>query len=88
MEEKLLKLEAHQAQVALQKHGVALLGWKLPWSHRPGSHLLAFFPSKNLWIRHAMKLTLIFYYGNIAMYNGNFYLKKALKYEIVLALWL
>jgi hypothetical protein len=42
MEEKLLKLEAHQAQVALQKHGVVMLGWKSPWSHRRGSHLLAF----------------------------------------------
>ncbi len=42
MEEKLLKLEAHQAQVALQKHGVVMLGWKSPWSHRPGSQLLAF----------------------------------------------
>lgn len=42
MEEKLLKLEAQQAQVALQKHGVVMLGWKSPWSHHPGSHLLAF----------------------------------------------
>ena len=41
IEERLQKRELQQAKMALQQHGVIILGWESPWGNQSSSHLRA-----------------------------------------------